>query len=738
MNSFELLNESLFFHAFHHAAIGMALVDTNGRFLKVNHSFCMLVGYAPEELQNITFQEITHPDDVVRDYHHFTQILNGATQTYQTEKRYIHKDGFHVWVSLTASLLRDQNNLASFFVVQVQDISERKKAEIKQMQLMRQLRESEKRYRILAENSLDMIVRCHPDATFLYVSPASEKLVGFRPDELLGTKSFDHIHPEELDQILRLYSDGDSPDERVATFRFQTKNGSYIWIEATCKRIRSKKTGKIIEYVGVFRDITGRKRKQQQLRKAEELYQLISQNSQDVIMYTTPVGVVKYISPAVHTLLGYTPEELIGNNYMELYHPDDAAALLQRIFKDEDVCVCRVRHRNGSYIWFETAVKFIRNEEGEIEKVLSVGRDITERKQAEDRYKRIVEQSPDAILIGVAGRWAYANETAVELFGAKSSEELLQVEPLALIHPDYREAAIERRNLVEQLMVAELTESKYLRLDGQVIDVEVKSIPTLFNGEAAIHTIVRDVTERKITQQLLQQSEKLTLAGQFAAGIAHEIRNPLTSIKGFLQLMQSTADYKLHYFKIMLDELNRIETILSELLLLAKPQSKNYQLKNAIEIIASVVSLLETQAILNDIQIQTYYDTDKATIYCDENQLKQVFINLIKNAIEAMPEGGVIKIEAISGEKDIVIRFTDQGYGIPKEKLPRVGQPFYTTKDTGTGLGLSVSFSIIEAHQGNIYVSSKVNEGTIFTVTLPSFTLHDFWGKAEAAVSEEQ
>jgi two-component system, sporulation sensor kinase A len=156
---------------------------------------------------------------------------------------------------------------------------------------------------------------------------------------------------------------------------------------------------------------------------------------------------------------------------------------------------------------------------------------------------------------------------------------------------------------------------------------------------------LRDITQSKKAQEHLQNSEKLSVAGQLAAGIAHEIRNPITSIKGFIQLMKSGFGEKQEYFDIITSEIERIELILSELLILAKPQSIKFKRNDIRVLLSQVTTLLDSQAILNNVQFATEFKPGITHIYCDENQLKQVFINFIKNSIESMPKGGRITIQ---------------------------------------------------------------------------------------------
>ena len=163
----------------------------------------------------------------------------------------------------------------------------------------------------------------------------------------------------------------------------------------------------------------------------------------------------------------------------------------------------------------------------------------------------------------------------------------------------------------------------------------------------------------------------------------------------------------------MFDILNEI---LSELLLLAKPHQVYIHEVSVHTLLKDVATLLETQAIMNNVWFDLKLNADYPMFKCDENQMKQVFINLIKNGIEAMPNGGTIFIDTKEEEEEVVIRLRDEGTGIPEDIIARLGEPFFTTKSTGTGLGLMITFNIIKNHDGKIHVTSEVNKGTIIEV----------------------
>ena len=196
-----------------------------------------------------------------------------------------------------------------------------------------------------------------------------------------------------------------------------------------------------------------------------------------------------------------------------------------------------------------------------------------------------------------------------------------------------------------------------------------------------IMIIVRDITERKKTEELLNKSDTLAAIGQLAAGVAHEVRNPLTVIKGFIQLFQINKEDQEKYFDLMLSEIERIEAILQEFLSIAKTDELSTEKKNLYQIFKNVVSLINTKAIMTNIQVELYADSKDIIIECSENQLKQVFINILQNSIRAMPDGGRISIHIKEIGKDgIIINVIDKGIGIPEERIKRLGEPFIVQK----------------------------------------------------------
>ncbi|WP_164472888.1 ATP-binding protein [Cohnella candidum] len=224
---------------------------------------------------------------------------------------------------------------------------------------------------------------------------------------------------------------------------------------------------------------------------------------------------------------------------------------------------------------------------------------------------------------------------------------------------------------------------------------------------------------RKVYVQAIQRSEQLRITGTLAASIAHEIRNPLTSLRGFIQL--NKTDPKAAYTDIMLTEIDRINDIVNELLILAKPQKGEYVIRELRPLLQSVFTLINPQAILHDVHLMDGYpgELESLTIVCVESKLKQVFINVIKNSVEAMSDGGEITITVTADEEWVSIVIADNGPGFPLEQLDRIGQPFNSTKEKGTGLGLMICQTIVEDHGGTIHFQNQPVGGAVVTVKLP-------------------
>ncbi|MDQ0214642.1 two-component system sporulation sensor kinase A [Oikeobacillus pervagus] len=345
---------------------------------------------------------------------------------------------------------------------------------------------------------------------------------------------------------------------------------------------------------------------------------------------------------------------------------------------------------------------------------------------SESSLIKILNIFPKPIVIHHNDRILYLNKEMMNLLDIQEDDqEILRQSIYRFIHPEQHDLMQKKLSEVYKgNSTRKYEEVKMISKHGRQVLLDMTSALTAMYGKKVFITVGKDITDSKQqTVALIQNSEKLALVGQMAAGIAHEIRNPLTSIKGFIQLLSKEMKEKQEIFRLLLSELDRINFVVNEFLVVAKPTAVEFKPHDINKILLDVNYLLETQAIMNNIEIQMNTASHLPLVNCGENQLKQVFINLIKNAIEATAFGG--KITVTSGDvndEEIYIKISDTGCGIPKDRLPNLGQPFHTTKEKGTGLGLMVCYSIIESHQGTMKIESQEGVGTTIIIHLPVST----------------
>jgi PAS domain S-box len=339
--------------------------------------------------------------------------------------------------------------------------------------------------------------------------------------------------------------------------------------------------------------------------------------------------------------------------------------------------------------------------------------------QSEERYRLLVENSMDMIAIISERQWEYVNRAGLKLFEAEPGNGLIGRPVFDYLHPRHH-------GEFSRLLKGEQSETNGIPIELEWYSVkkrplhtEVVGTNTTYNGKPALQVIVRDITERKKNEKKVINSEKLYIAGQLAAGIAHEIRNPLTSLKGFLQLISTGRSAGKNYYDIMKADLGRIESVISELLMLSKPQIYELTRQDVRAMVADSLTLLKSKAVMSGISVVTSFEDRPLWINCVEVQIRQVFTNIMKNGIEAMPEGGSLRVACTLEADEVIVRIADDGPGLGEEQLSKIGQPFYTTKDKGTGLGLMVAFKIVQNHKGSVKTRSELGKGTAFEIRLP-------------------
>ncbi|MGD8190761.1 PAS domain-containing sensor histidine kinase [Brevibacillus ginsengisoli] len=481
------------------------------------------------------------------------------------------------------------------------------------------------------------------------------------------------------------------------------------------------------------------------------MYQSLFEKNPDAIYAVDGNGVITMANDSCERIIGYPKEELIGHNFLEFLPPHEVKDDLERFQKvlkgAQSEAELSIVHRTGQIIYIHVMSLPIYEQENKIIGAIGIAKDITRSKQLENelqtareshlqtakmlqgkeaKLKLIADNTSDIIfLMDEKGDVTFISSSFTRILGY-SMDEFLHDHCLygklaqETIHPDDIDQVKMKHEWGMRTKEFFHVDYRVRHKEGHWVHIETHVRPILDEDNlVGLVMIARDITERKRNEELLRISDKLSVLGELAAGIAHEIRNPLTSIKGFIQLFQSSNLEKHEYYPIILDELDRINFIVSELLILAKPQLSNYRIKNLNEILSNTVTLLSPQALLQGVDIITEFD-EEAHVICEENHLKQVFINLIKNSMEAIEQEGHITIRTRKLAGGLIqIECVDSGCGIPQELVPKLGEPFYTTKAKGTGLGLMVSLKIIKDHHGNLHIESSQNQGTSVTITLP-------------------
>jgi two-component system sensor histidine kinase AtoS len=355
-------------------------------------------------------------------------------------------------------------------------------------------------------------------------------------------------------------------------------------------------------------------------------------------------------------------------------------------------------------------------------------REITEN---ERRYRLLFESAADAIFIldaegDGAGKIVSANQSAAAMHGY-TVEELMILHIQDIDAPDAAQLSLER---IKRLLQGEWikTEINHMKKDGTVFPVEISAGVFEFDNHRYILAIDRDITERKRTEETLQRAEHFRTTGELAAGLAHEIKNPLAGIKVTMETLAGepyiTQEDRSLLFKVI-DEIKRIDGLLKGLLNFARPPKPQFMATdvNAVLDAAAQMVLQNRPASIGDsrtIELVKDLAQDLPEIIADPMQLRQVFMNLLMNAADAMPADGTVQLKT-SFDKTlcaITVVISDTGKGMDAAVLDKIFQPFFTTKAGGTGLGLAISKRLIEEQGGRIAIESSVGRGTAFSMTL--------------------
>lgn len=590
----------------------------------------------------------------------------------------------------------------------------------------------------LFEKNPDGVCFVDLQGNFLNTNLVFEQITGYSKRELIGQSFVNLIAPEDR---------AESWDAFQSVLENQPQNYDIVIIQKGGTRVQTNLisipviiNNKIEGKFTIIKDISVKKLSEQALQESERRYCLLVDTSPDAIILSRG-GEVLYANPATANLInGCNPDRLIGKSIKSMLHPDDLLAVTERLNLVEQQgenlqCLeCKLTFPDDRLLFVEmTATPIFFQGKSAVQIIV---KDITKRKQTEAKLLKSNHHLLQAKNIGRLGTWEwdlstnklYFDHESCRIFNVSPDQEICYEDFLKWVHPEDLDYVINKTK-AESEGVSFHVQYKIIHPDGSVRIIEAQSDPDFDETKnvTSVYGIVKDITEQKKTEELLQKIDNLSAQSELAAGVAHEIRNPLNSISGVLQLLQMTskenASDQQNYIQIMMAELERIDEILGEFLMTASPQDATRKKPtNMIVLLNGLVTLLKSLALKNNVQIQTNLESDLPLFFCIENQIKQVFINIIKNAIEAMPDGGKLLIEATKEDNNkVLFRVIDQGVGIAREDIDQVVTPFFTTKEKGTGLGLTISSKIIEEHGGAIKISSSVNHGTTVEISLPIY-----------------
>lgn len=622
----------------------------------------------------------------------------------------------------------------------------------------------------------DGILLVDADGRITRSNPSFTKILGYEEAEIIGKRFTDIVHkqakvkrittPSKIHHFLR---SGETPME----MKLISKDGIPVPVSFRATLIKNDQ-GEVVEAIGIIDDLRehrGGTVIEQKIWETEETLHNVLANSGDAIIVVDANSQINIANDALLTMLGFEENEIVGRHLLELSpfegtyssvsgeeftftdeYLNQQAEKANELFEKGKVANYEIymTRKDGKIIPIEATISVLKNQEGERRGSIAICRDITERKKAEKEIReakefleKIIESSKDGIIITDEKGMMVSVNTAVEQMFGFEKDELIgkHTSVLVIDDKDTKNQILEKiGELFEKGYVS--YEAVYRRKDGQCIDVECNSSVIKDNQGNAIGgvSIIRNISERKIMEKQLLQSEKLRSLGELAGGVAHDFNNVLAAILGRAQLLRMNV-------KARMDNGERRKSVLElnkGLEVIEKAARDGAETVRRIQEFSrrrdddkffaqiDIHEILEnalefTRTIWKDdaepkgikFNIKREFHSVPSTVG-SASELREVFTNLIKNAIDAMPQGGDINLKTYQKDGYIAVQVKDTGVGLEPSIRERIFDPFFTTKGPqSSGLGMSVSYGIIHRHRGTIEVDSIQGKGTTFTIKIP-------------------
>ncbi len=599
------------------------------------------------------------------------------------------------------------------------------------------------KHEIIFQNVSDIIICTDKSGQILDVNNRVKNILGYTPKEINeknitqeGILIKDDIprFTKHLNNAIRSKKTLDSIELTLIH-----KTGSLVSVEASSRLI--VKNGRIEGVVNIFRDMSKikfhkktQKENKEKLEKSENQYHSILGSFFDVFYKTNHLGEVILISPSVFFHAGYQPEDIIGHPVTDFFlFPKDREVFERELHKHGYVndFELKLRTKDQTTIDVSVSCKTYSGEDNSSQGVEGILRNISIRKDAErameeskELYKSLLHASPNPIfVIDLAGNITYVSKEAVKLFGFKDYKEMLGISLFDLLDEQEHGKVISALQRLYEGNIIQNEEFTIKRKDGsQFIGELCSSVIINSKGlQSGYISIIRDTTAQKDSEKKFREIEKFAALGEFSAGIAHEINNPLNIILGYSQMLLEDIDLNPEFRRKLTSiqtQTVRASKIIDKLFSYSTkitPKRKRIDINKTIN---DVLLSLKPRLDLADIRVEKYLAPD-VFIHAERFQMEQVFDNIITNSIQAISNKRTITIKTSLKEDTAEIVFSDSGTGISANDLSRVFEPFYSGRKKGTGMGLSIVRKIVLVHKGNINIESTVGKGTTVTITLP-------------------
>jgi PAS domain S-box-containing protein len=656
------VSESRFSSAFTDAAIGMALVSPAGHWLKVNGALCTLLGYPAEELGCKTFQDVTHPDDLKKDLEQMRLILAGTINSYQIEKRYLHKQGAVVWTLLSVTLVREPDGRPRHFIAQIQDITGQKRAQ-------KQLAESEYRLRSILAAEPECVKLVAVDGTLLEMNPAGLAMVqADQAEQVLGKCVYNLVTPEHRPMFQALNAAVFQGESRSAEFELIGLKGRRRWVETHACPLRDPE-GQIYAQLAVTRDITERKHAEQKtLASLKEVSDLrAALDAAAIVDVTDAQGIITAVNDQWCALSQYSRAELLGKSHRLVnsgQHPPEFFRELWRtvtqgrIWKGE---VCN-RAKDGTLFWADTTVVPFVDATGKPFQYIVIRFDLTARKRA------------DAAL-------------------AKAHRELLEVSRQAGMAEVATGVLHNVGNVLNSVNVTATCVAENLRKS------KAASLPRLVallrEHEADLgHFLTADPRGQQIPNYLAQLTDHITGEQAYAQQELAELQKHIDHIKEIVTMQQGFARFS------GLTEIVQVPDLVED----ALRMNSSSLLRHDVKVIKEFSAV--------------------PPITVEKHKVLQILVNLLGNAKHACEAANrddkQVTLRVLSAADRVQIEIADNGVGIAPENLTRIFNHGFTTKKNGHGFGLHSGALAAQEMGGALKVhSAGLGHGATFTVELP-------------------